>query len=577
MSDDVSRVKDSINIVDVIGEFVELKKAGKNYKGLCPFHKEKTPSFVVSEERGTFMCFGCHETGDVFSFLMKRDNMSFPEALEYLADKAGITLENTRQNRQKKIDFEKYYKINEDARKFFYQNLLTYKPARDYLRNRKINDYTINEFSLGYGPDSWDMLTNHMVRIGHKLEDLVELGLVARSQNGRYYDVYRNRLIFPIFNIRDRIIGFGGRTLANDRAKYINSPESEIYHKGSQLYGLNLIHKENNRDKIILVEGYMDVIGLRQSGFKNTVAALGTALTDQQVKLASRYAKEIYLSYDSDSAGTKASLRAIENFTENGIFPKVVTLDEGLDPDDYIKQYGSEAYEKKLKEADNHIDFQLNLITKNIDVEDPSKMTRAIESISEIINPIKSEVVKDEYIEKVSKKLGINPMSLANDLGKFTIKPQVVVSPRVVKDTKTLPQTMILALKFSIKSKEYYEGLKSYIKKLDLYELGYIYKYIQDHYDKNQELSLEEMADELNFTENRYKLLKFDNIENEAQAYNELLFRIKRLDLEEERDKLKSTISMLASIIDSNPEKQDELRKLISRLTEIELALKTKE
>ena len=196
---------------------------------------------------------------------------------------------------------------------------------------------------------------------------------------------------------------------------------------------------------------------------------------------------------------------------------------------------------------------------------------------SDLINPIKSEVVKDEYIEKVSKKLGINPMSLANDLGKFTIKPQVVVSPRVVKDTKTLPQTMILALKFSIKSKEYYEGLKSYIKKLDLYELGYIYKYIQDHYDKNQELSLEEMADELNFTENRYKLLKFDNIENEAQAYNELLFRIKRLDLEEERDKLKSTISMLASIIDSNPEKQDELRKLISRLTEIELALKTKE
>lgn len=576
MSDDVSRVKEAINIVDVIGEFVELKKAGKNYKGLCPFHKEKTPSFVVSEERGTFMCFGCHETGDVFSFLMKRDNMTFPEALEYLADKAGITLENTRQNRKKKIDFEKYYKINEDARKFFYQNLLTYKPARDYLRNRKINDYTINEFSLGYAPDSWDILTNHMTRMGHKLEDLVELGLVARSQNGRYYDVYRNRLIFPIYNIRDRIIGFGGRTLANDRAKYINSPESEVYHKGSQLYGLNLIHKENNRDRIILVEGYMDVIGLRQSGFKNTVAALGTALTDQQVKLASRYAKEVYLSYDSDSAGIKASLRAIESFTDKGIFPKVISLEEGLDPDDYIKQYGSEAYEKKIKEADNHIDFQLNLITRNIDITDPAKMTETIKSISEIINPIKSEVVKDEYIEKVSKKLGINPMSLANDLGKFTIKPPVQVQIRGEKDTKHLPQTLILALKFSIKSKDYYEGLKNYIKKLDLYELGYILKYIQEKYENGKEFSLEQMADELNFTENRYKLLKFDNIENEAEAYNELLFRIKRLDLEEERDKLKSTISMLASIIDSNPDKQDELRELIQRLTEIELALKTK-
>lgn len=576
MSDDVSRVKEAINIVDVIGEFVELKKAGKNYKGLCPFHKEKTPSFVVSEERGTFMCFGCHEAGDVFSFLMKRDNMTFPEALEYLADKAGITLENTIQNRQKKIDFEKYYKINEDARKFFYQNLLTYKPARDYLRNRKINDYTINEFSLGYAPDSWDILTNHMTKIGHKLEDLVELGLVARSQNGRYYDVYRNRLIFPIYNIRDRIIGFGGRTLANDRAKYINSPESEIYHKGSQLYGLNLIHKENNRDRIILVEGYMDVIGLRQNGFKNTVAALGTALTDQQVKLASRYAKEVYLSYDSDSAGIKASLRAIESFTDKGIFPKVISLEEGLDPDDYIKEYSSEAYEKKIKEADNHIDFQLNLITKNTDVTDPGKMTDTIKNISEIINPIKSEVVKDEYIQKVSKKLGINPMSLANDLGKFTIKPQVQLQPRIEKDTKDLPQTLILALKFSIKSKDYYEGLKTYIKKLDLYELGYIFEYIQEKYENDKELSLEQMADELNFTENRYKLLKFDNIENEAEAYNELLFRIKRLDLEEERDKLKSTISMLVSIIDSNPDKQDELRELIQRLTEIELALKTK-
>lgn len=576
MSDDVSRVKEAVNIVDVIGEFVDLKKAGKNYKGLCPFHKEKTPSFVVSEERGSFMCFGCHESGDVFSFLMKRDNMTFPEALEYLADKAGITLTNTRSGRREKIDFEKFYKINDDARKFFYENLLTNKVPRDYLRNRQISDYSINEFSLGYGPDSWDRLLNHMTGLGHKLEDLLELGLVGRSQKGTYYDVFRNRLIFPIYNIRNRVIGFGGRALGDDRAKYINSPESKIYHKGSQLYGLNLIHNGNDRERIIMVEGYMDVLGLRQSGFANTVAGLGTALTEKQAKLASRYGKKIYLCYDSDQAGIQASLRAIETFKSIGVYPRLIKLEDGMDPDDFIKAYGSQTFEARIREAENYLDFQLNLILDKLNLLDPTSMDASLREISQVLKGVDSSVLRDEYIEKIAKKLNINPMSLSADLNKTDQAQVPRPGPsRQKQEAKTLPKTMVLALKFALRSKKYFLSLKSYLRQLESYGLGYIYEYINSQYESQEAIDLNQMADELNFTDSRLKILSFDSIVDEQAAYRELMQRVGRLKLEAEREDLKSSISMLDTIVANQPDKKEELQEMIKRLVEIELELKS--
>lgn len=575
MTDDVKRVKEAVSIVDVIGQFVDLKKSGKNYKGLCPFHKEKTPSFVVSEERGTYKCFGCGEYGDVFSFLMKRDNMTFPEALDYLADKGGIVLENTRQNRREKIDFEKYYKINDDARKFFYQNLLTSKLARGYLRDRGIEDYTINEFSLGYAPDSWDSLLNYMLKQGHKVQDLVELGLVGQGKKGNYYDIYRNRLIFPIFNIRNKITGFGGRTLGEDRAKYINSPDSKVYHKGKELYGLNLIHNGNDRDKIILVEGYMDVIGLRQAGFKNTLAGLGTALTEDQAKLCNRYAKQIYLCYDSDRAGIEASLRAIETFRSIGVYPKIIRLDEGMDPDDYVKEFGNQAFERKIKEAENYIDYQIDLVLSESNIEDPSNMRLTMEKLSQIIGPIKSEIMKDDYIDKVSKKLDVNPMSLASDLGKFNYQAKNLGQRPRKKESTALPASLLLLVKFVISSKEYYHEFKDYLSYLDDYGLSYISSYIVDEYDNNGKIDLSKMKGELGLNDRQESLLSLDGLKDEEIAYKELKHRINRFKLEREKVRLKDEISMIISIVDSNPEKEDELRAMLDRLSKIEVELKT--
>lgn len=575
MSDNISRVKEAINIIDIVGEFVDLKKAGKNYKGLCPFHKEKTPSFVVSEERGTYKCFGCGESGDVFSFLMKRDNMTFPETLDYLADKAGIVLDNTINTRKEKIDLEKYYRINDDARKFFYQNLLTNKFSRAYLRQREISDYTINEFSLGYARDSWDSLLGFLTSQGHKLEDLLDLGLVAKSQKGTYYDTFRNRLIFPIFNISGRIIGFGGRTLGEDRAKYINSQESPIYHKGSQLFGLNLIHNSNDRDKLILVEGYMDVIGLRQSGVKNTVAALGTALTQAQAKLTSRYAKQIYLCYDSDPAGIKATLRAIETYEELKIYPKVIVLDKGMDPDDFIKKYGKEAFDLKVKEASNHIDFKLGLVLEGADISDPSKMDRVLNSLSQVINPIESQVLKDEYIDKVAKKLNINPMSLSSDLGKLNFKPRTLRARDKSQEKLGVPFSLILAYKFSLRSKEYFLELRPYLASQEAYGLDYLLTYLDKEYDLGGSISLDRIKEDLNLSDKQIAYLSFTNIKDEQAAYKELCGRIMRFNLEEEKSQLKADISMLSSILDKNPDKETDLKDMLGRLAKIEVELKT--
>lgn len=575
MSDDVSRVKEAINIVDVVGEFVDLKKTGKNYKGLCPFHKEKTPSFVVSEERGTYKCFGCGEYGDVFSFLMKRDNMTFPEALDYLAGKAGIVLDNTRANRKEKIHLEKYYKINEDAKNYFYQNLLTNKMARSYLRDREISDYTINEFALGYAKDSWDSLYNYMVRKGHKEKDLLYLGLIKKNQRGGYYDAYRNRLIFPIYNLRSRVVAFGGRTLGNDQAKYINSSDSRIYHKSRHLYGLNLIHGENDRDRIILVEGYMDVIGLRQNGLKNTVAALGTALTEDQAKLCNRYGKKIYLCYDSDSAGIKASLRAIEVFRSIGVYPKIISLGQGMDPDDFIKAYSNEAFESKIKEAANHIDYQIDLILEDFDPEEPGQIEDVLGRLGDVINPITSEIVKDEYIEKIAKILDINPMSLASDIkavGERSRHRKVPTRIENQEEKKMLPVNMVLAMKFAVKSKAYYEKLDSYLKELETYNLGYIYDYIKETYQDKPSLDLGQMKEDLGLSDRQEEMLSFKGIINEEEAFEELSHRLERFYLEEEKRRLKDEISMLASLEDKNEDLSQKLR----RLAEIEVELKSK-
>ncbi|MDO5718967.1 MAG: DNA primase [Tissierellia bacterium] len=588
MQDDiVKRIKETANIVNIIGEFVELKRAGRNYKGLCPFHKEKTPSFVVSEENQFFKCFGCGESGDVITFIMKRDNMDFKEALEYLADKLGITIENTLYNRRKKIETDKYYRINKMALQFFYEKLLTSSMPRNYLRSRKIDDKSINNFILGYAPDSWDMLYTHMMRKGVDPEDLITLGLVGISKNGNYYDRFRNRLIFPIIDIKKRIIGFGGRALDDDPAKYINSPESPIYHKGNNLYALNKVHSSNFREKILLVEGYMDVIGLHQRGVNYAVATLGTAMTQNQAKLIKRYGDSVYICYDSDNAGIKAANGAVEVFREIGVSPSVVLLEKGMDPDDYIKEYGKESFEKKLNNSLGYIDFQISLIIGQYDRSDPSQIEELIKKLSEYLNQFKSEVIRDEYIGKISERLNIRPESLRRDVDNYrSISMRNTTDYRTKSDKKriNLPRLLFECILYSVTNLEYYSELKHYLDMLDYYELTGIKEYINREYDNGcNSIDLEKMIVDPDFTEIEKKVIT-QLMKSKAVAFKSnskvLIELVNRLDTEMlnySKMKLKRDIGMLMSLSseDMNEENTEKLQAMLNRLKDIEVELKT--
>ncbi|WP_394018024.1 DNA primase [Anaerococcus cruorum] len=343
----IDEIRASSNIVDIIGEYVDLKRAGSSYKGLCPFHNEKTPSFTVDEKKQLFHCFGCGVGGDVVSFIMQKEGLSYPESLEYLANKAGIRMEysNTYEANPRNKEL---YEINKDIMMFYYKNLLTNKEAINYLKNRGLSGKIVNRFMLGFAKNSWQDLCDYIEYRGYDKKDLEDIGLIKKSSKGNYYDKYRNRIIFPIINHYGNVIGFGGRAIGDEMPKYLNSPESDIFKKRFNLYGLNIYKKQKGSD-IILVEGYMDVIALNNFGIDYGVASLGTALTPDQAKLIKRYAENIYICYDRDSAGINATNKAIEIFLDAGVKPKIITLEEGLDPDDFIKKYGKEAFLEKKK------------------------------------------------------------------------------------------------------------------------------------------------------------------------------------------------------------------------------------
>lgn len=573
-NDNVSRVKESNNIVDLIGEYVDLKRAGKNYKGLCPFHREKTPSFIVSEENQSFKCFGCGKGGDILTFVMERDGMEFPEALNFLADRAGITLDNNIGSRRAKINKEKYYQLNEEVSRYFFENLLTSKFPRDYLRMREISAESINTFRLGYANDSWDSLLNFLLKNKVKLEDAEALGLIAKSKNGNYYDVFRNRLIFPIIDIRGRTVGFGGRALGEDRAKYINSPETPVFHKGDQLYGLNLVHKSNFRDKVILVEGYMDVIGLNQEGIGYSLAGLGTALTPNQARTVSRYGERIYISYDSDDAGLKATEKAIEVFSEQKKHAQIVELDRGMDPDEYIKKHGQEAFEVKLKEAIGPIDFLINQSLRDKDLSDPLVIESTIPALRKIINSIQSQVVRDAYIEKTAERLGVRKDSFRMDIN-LSQSERVPRRRTPKRKSKDLPELVSDILAISCRSEDYFKEFQNYLQVLEYYENGRILEDLKLYY--NEEISFEQLKDSLpenirSYVERVLAMSKDDC----TTRYDEIKRRLNLIELKKEKQSLEEEISMMTSLIGTDREEsvRADLIDKMTRYQELQKILK---
>lgn len=420
MRDLIDEVKSRSDIVNVISQYISLKNSGSSYSGLCPFHSEKTGSFHVNQNKQIYKCFGCGEGGDVINFIMKIENLDFMEAVKLLAEKNGIEFKtNLSEADKKKMEEIKLMQdIHLKAARFYFSNLINSKNAGyDYLRKRGLSDKIIKRFGLGYSLYSWNSLMDYLLSIGYEKKDLVKSGLVTHKENGdKYYDKFRNRVMFPIFDYRGNVIGFGGRVLDDSMPKYLNSPDTILFNKRYNLYGLNYAKKSIKNDTLILVEGYMDLISLVEYGVENVVATLGTALTNEQGKLIKRYASTAVISYDSDEAGIKATLRAIEILRHQNINVKILNLKDCKDPDDFIKKYKKEGFLKAIEDSVSHIIFQINILKRKFDFNKDEHLIKFAKEAASIIKTLSSPVEKDFYIKYVSKEFNISLEALKEEV-----------------------------------------------------------------------------------------------------------------------------------------------------------------
>lgn len=409
----IENLKNQINIVDVIGRRVKLNRAGANYKGLCPFHQEKTPSFVVSESRQYFNCFGCGAKGDAISFIERYDNLEFSEAVEKLADEYGIKLEK----RSRRDDnLKQYYEANRLAAAYFYRTLTSsVNPGYTYMKKRGISARILKKFGIGYADSSWDSLYRYLRANGVSDKIMLELGLVS-SRNGKIYDRFRNRVIFPIINTTGKVIGFGGRALdPSSPAKYLNSPESRVFQKKNNLYGLNITRRDAGKDRfLILVEGYMDAISLYQSGVQNVCASLGTALTENQVRLLHRYTEDVVLSYDADSAGRKAALRGIEILRKERCKVRVLHVTDGKDPDEFVKKNGKDAFLKLVDSALPYADYKLDSAKRNAELSTSEGRIAYLKAAADILAEL-DPVEQEEYIRLVANDMGVSQSAMQRE------------------------------------------------------------------------------------------------------------------------------------------------------------------
>jgi DNA primase len=425
----IEEIRISASIIDVISGYVQLRKRGRNYIGLCPFHSEKTPSFTVSEEKQIFHCFGCHAGGNVYKFLMDYEKISFVEAVQELARQLGIDIEyESVPGDERQSEQEFLYDINTEAAKYFYNNLQSSDEgeiARKYLKERKIKPQTITSFGLGYSLRGWENFLNFAREKKLNLDKVVELGLLGKNNEGRFYDKFAGRLIFPIFSPNGRVVAFAGRVLddKDKTAKYLNSPESLIYIKGRILYGLSFAKDEIRKlDKAILVEGYMDLISLHQNGIKNVVAVSGTALTEEQVQLLSRYTKNVVLLFDADTAGIKASMRSIELLIKKDVEVKIAALPGGEDPDSFINSYGKEKFEDTVSYAQNFLEYQSEYYEKQGMFSDPAKIAEAIRDLVKSAALINDELKRNLLIKSIAKKFSLREILIEKELDKILKK-----------------------------------------------------------------------------------------------------------------------------------------------------------
>lgn len=421
----VDEIRNSNDIVDVISQYVVLKRSGRNFFGLCPFHREKSPSFSVSPDKQIFHCFGCGVGGDVIHFVSKIENLDFKQAIEALAEKSGINLPilTDGQDAEKIRLKERVYQINKISAQFFHENL--YKPsaklAQDYVKKRKLDNNTLKTFQIGFSTN-FDELYQKLKQEGFKDEEILASSLVGKSAKGQFYDKFKTRLMFPIKDVQDRVIAFGGRVLDDSKPKYINSPENIVYSKGRNLFGLN-IAKKSGKDKIIMVEGYMDAISLYQRGITNVVASLGTALTEGQGRLLRKYASQVIIGYDSDGAGQAATMRGMEILQNLGCDIRILQLDgDAKDPDEYVIKYGSGRFEKCVENAISLVEFKVKTLKKSMNIQTASDKIKFLNEIVKILSKVDNSIEREIYIDRISKDYAISKEAIYAEANKMAYK-----------------------------------------------------------------------------------------------------------------------------------------------------------
>ena len=421
----IDDVRQSNDIVDVISQYVRLKRSGRNYFGLCPFHNEKSPSFSVSPEKQIFHCFGCGVGGNVFTFLTKIEGINFVEAVQLLAERANIqlpTLENNMDSAKEALK-AKVYKVNEFTANYYHENL--YKPeskiAQEYVKKRKLSNETLKSFQIGFS-GKFDELYRELKKQGFEDREILESGLVNKNERGQFIDRYRNRLMFPICDARGRVIAFGGRVLDDSKPKYINSPENVVYSKGRHLYGLNVAKKYDIKKRLLIVEGYMDVISLHQRDIHNVVASLGTALTQQQGYLLRNHTEQIILSYDSDEAGQTAKVRAMEILQNMGCDIRVLQMEGAKDPDEYVIKYGNARFQNLVDKAISVIEFKVKILRQSLNLENTNDKIKFLNEIAKLISKIDNSMEREVYIEKIAKEYDVSKEAIYAEVNKLTYK-----------------------------------------------------------------------------------------------------------------------------------------------------------
>ena len=579
----VEEIRSKNDIVDVISSYVRLQKKGSSYFGLCPFHNEKSPSFSVSRQKQMYYCFGCGAGGNVFTFLMEYENYSFVEALKYLADRAGVELPEPEYSGEakKRADTKAILlEINKAAAQYFYVQLLRPQGghALTYLKDRKLSDDTIKAFGLGYSNKYSDDLYKYLKSKGYKDDMISQAGLISIDEKYGVHDKFWNRVMFPIMDVNSRVIGFGGRVMGDAKPKYLNSPETIIFDKSRNLYGLNRARK-SRKPYFLLCEGYMDVISLHQAGFTNAVASLGTALTPGHAALIKRYVNEVYLTYDSDEAGTKAALRAGPILREVGITAKIIRMEPYKDPDEFIKNLGAEAFEERIQKARNGFMFSLEILERDYDMTSPEGRTDFMKEAARKLTEFDEEIERNNYIDAVAgtyhvssedlKKL-VGRMAVQTGLAKPVERPRSTRSQNLDKEDGTRKSQKIL-LTWMASDENVFVQIQKYIHPEDFQE-GIYWTVAELLYAQHEQGKLNPAQIMNHFTDEEEhrevaalfntRIREIKTAHEQEKALKETIIRVKKNSIEEHSAKLDPTdIQGLQKLMEAKRALQD-LEKL---------------